>query len=94
MTEQADDDRGRERGPRELIDRRAQPVRAGVIVPDVRGHASAHGIESRKAEFEGLSAAIGLEIVFSEIVKVREIRPSTYIGGGHVKAIADRVKEG
>ena len=36
----------------------------------------------RQAEFEGLASAIRVEIVFSEIVKVREVKPATFIGGG------------
>jgi len=39
-----------------------------------------------------LAAAIRLDIVFSEIVRVRDIKPATFIGGGHVKTLAERVK--
>ena len=49
--------------------------------------------EARLEEFEGLAEAIDLELVFSEVVKVREIRPSTFIGSGHVEDIAKRVKD-
>jgi GTP-binding protein HflX len=63
-------------------------------VPDVRGRASAHSIEARKAEFEGLASAIRVEIVFSEIVKVREVKPATFIGGGHLEEIKQKVRDG
>ncbi|WP_291394161.1 GTPase HflX [Devosia sp.] len=63
-------------------------------MPDVRGRATTHSIEARKAEFEGLASAINVEIVFSEIAKVREVKPATFIGGGHVDEIAKRVDEG
>ncbi|HEY4200268.1 MAG TPA: GTPase HflX [Devosiaceae bacterium] len=79
-------------GPQAFIDQRAAPTRVGLIVPDVRGGFSRHSIDARKAEFEGLAAAIRLDIVFSEIVRVREIRPATFIGGGHVETVAARVK--
>jgi GTP-binding protein HflX len=80
-------------GPQAFIDRRQQPTRAGVVVPDVRGQVSQHDIDSRKAEFDGLADAIGLEIVFSEIIKVREVKPATFVGGGTVEALAQRVKD-
>lgn len=89
-----DEDDGRPSGgPKPFIDRQEQPTRAGLVCPDVRGKASNHSIEARKAEFEGLAEAIRLDVVFSEVVRVREIRPATYLGAGHVEALAARVKE-
>ncbi|KKC34890.1 GTPase HflX [Devosia psychrophila] len=74
------------------MDRRSQQTRAGLVVPDVRGHTSQHSIEARKAEFEGLAHAIHLDVAFSEIIKVREVKPATFIGGGHTENLAARVK--
>jgi GTP-binding protein HflX len=88
------DDEDRSGGPQPFVDTRPAPTRVGLIVPDVRGHATSHSIEARKAEFEGLAAAIRVELVFSEIVKVREIKPATFIGGGHVEDIKKKVEEG
>ncbi len=88
-----DDDEDRRGGPQAFIDQRQKAARAGLVVPDVRGAFSQHSIEARKAEFEGLGAAIELEIVFSEIIKVREIKPATFIGGGHVETLKQRVKD-
>ncbi|MFD1252147.1 MULTISPECIES: GTPase HflX [Devosia] len=88
-----DEDGGSGGGREKFIDRQEKPTRAGLICPDVRGHMSLHSIEARKAEFEGLAGAIRLDIVFSEVVKVREIRPATFIGGGNVESLAKRVKE-
>ncbi len=79
-------------GPQAFIDQREQPTRAGLVCPDVRGEATRHTIEARKAEFEGLAEAIRLDVVFSEVVKVREVKPATFIGGGHVETLAERVK--
>jgi GTP-binding protein HflX len=93
MTDFLDDD-DRSGGPQPFVDTRPAPTRVGLIVPDVRGRATSHSVEARKAEFEGLAAAIRVEIVFSEIVKVREIKPATFIGGGHLEDIKQRVKEG
>lgn len=80
-------------GPRGMIESRPAATRAGLIVPDVRGQTTGHSIDARQAEFEGLARAIQLDIAFNEIVRVREVRPSTFIGGGHVENLARRVKE-
>jgi GTPase len=88
------DDEDRSGGPQPFVDTRPAPTRVGLIVPDVRGRATSHSIEARQAEFEGLAKAIRVEIVFSEIVKVREIKPATFIGGGHLEDIKQKVKDG
>jgi len=93
LSDEFDDEAARKGGPQALIDQRSAPTRVGLVIPDVRGRATTHSIEARKAEFEGLASAIRVEIVFSEIAKVREIKPATFIGGGHVEEIAKRVKE-
>lgn len=94
MTDGFDDDEAaRKGGPKAFIDQREAPTRVGLVVPDVRGRATGHSIEARKAEFEGLAAAIKVEIVFSEIAKVREIKPATFVGGGHVDEFARLVKD-
>ena len=79
-------------GPKRYIDRQEQPTRTGLVCPDVRGKSSYHSIEARHAEFEGLAGAIRLDVIFSDVVKVREIRPATYIGAGHVETLAAKVK--
>jgi GTP-binding protein HflX len=79
-------------GPKPYIDRQEQPTRTGLVCPDVRGKSSYHSIDARQAEFEGLAGAIRLDVIFSDVVKVREIRPATYIGAGHVEALAAKVK--
>ncbi len=89
-----DDDDDRSGGPQPFVDTRPAPTRVGLIVPDVRGKVTSHSIEARQAEFEGLAAAIRVEMVFSEIVKVREIKPATFIGGGHLEEIKKKVEEG
>ena len=79
-------------GPRAFIDQQAHPTRVGLVVPDIRGSFSQHGIDARKAEFEGLAGAIRLDIVFCDVIKVREVKPSTFIGGGHTETLKARVK--
>src|SRR4051794_3527184 len=92
MTDFDGDEAAQRGGPQAFIDQREHPTRTGLVVPDMRGHMSQHSIESRQAEFEGLAGAIHLDIVFSEVVKVREIKPATFIGGGHTETLAERVK--
>jgi len=88
------DDEDRPGGPQPFVDTRPAPTRVGLVIPDVRGAATAHSIEARQAEFEGLAGAIQVEIVFSEVVRVREVRPATFIGGGHVAELKRRVEAG
>jgi len=78
-------------GPRP-IDHRIAPTRVGLIVPDVRGTATSHSIEMRRQEFEGLARAINVEVVFADVVRVREVRPATFIGSGLVEELKARVK--
>ena len=85
------DEEDRKVGREKTVDQRAVPWRVGLVVPDVRGLPSSHAIEARQAEFEGLAGAIDVTVVFSEIVKVREIKPATFIGGGHVADLKARV---
>lgn len=82
-----------QKGGRRFVDQRSAPTRVGLVVPDVRGRTTSHTIEARKAEFEGLAEAIRVEMVFSEIVKIREIKPATFLSGGHVEQIAQRAKD-
>ena len=86
------DDGSHAAGPRPFIDRQEQPTRVGLVCPDVRGKISTHSIDARQAEFEGLAEAIRLDVVFSEVLRVREVRPATYLGGGQVESLAERVK--
>jgi len=77
-------------GPRP-VDHRVAPTRVGLIVPEIRGAASGHSIEMRRQEFEGLARAIDVEVVFADIVRVREVRPATFLGAGIVEQLKARV---
>ena len=57
---------------------------AAVIFPDVIGEAGALSPADRLAETQGLAAAINLDVAYSEIVKIRTIKPATYIGQGAI----------
>jgi GTP-binding protein HflX len=75
-----------------FVDLREVPTRTGLITPDVRLARYARSAEARHAEFIGLAAAIALDLVFTEILRVREIKPATYLGGGQVEQLAEIVK--
>jgi GTP-binding protein HflX len=92
MSEDEDADSIERGGPQAFIEREEQPTRAGLLVPEVRGRTGSRTAEARQEEFEGLAEAIKLEIAFSEIVRVREIKPATFIGGGLVETLAERVR--
>ncbi|NMN56366.1 GTP-binding protein HflX [Xanthobacter sp. SG618] len=79
------------------IDRRAPAVRCAVVTPVVsrRGRGGAperRSPEARLDEAVGLAAAIELDVVFSGLVSLSEIRPATYLGTGKVEELADVVK--
>jgi len=76
------------------VDRRLPPTRCAVITP-VRTRRAARNTtderrspEARLAEAVGLAAAIELEVVYSGIVPLSEVRPATYLGSGKVEEIA------
>ena len=79
-------------GPAATIASKAPATRAGLIVPDARGHGTGHSIEARVQEFIGLAGAIQLEVVFADAMKVRDIRPGTYVGTGHLATIKEKVE--
>ena len=84
-----DTEDGSEKG---FVDLREVPTRTGLVTPDVKGHRYARTAEARHDEFVGLAAAIALDLVFTEILRVREIKPATYLGGGQVEQLAEWVK--
>jgi GTP-binding protein HflX len=59
-------------------------ARALVVCPDIRKLAYALDAEERLEEARGLALAIGIEIVDSVIVPVRDVRPNTLFGSGQV----------
>ena len=94
MTDHDDGDRPRGRGGVSATVETKPPVtRAGLIVPDVRGQVTNHSIEARREEFIGLAGAIALDVVFADVLKVRDVRPATFIGQGHLEALKHKVEE-
>ena len=61
-------------------------ARAVVVLPDIRKE-NLPDPEARLDEGRGLALAIGLEIVDSFIIPVREVRPGTLFGSGQIENI-------
>ena len=66
-------------------------VRALVIHPDLM-QPGLRAPAARLAEAAGLAAAIDLEVVVSEVVTVKQVRPNTLIGGGAVERLAGDIR--
>lgn len=62
--------------------------KAAVVYPEITNRPLGISGESRLAEAVGLALAINLEIVYSEIIKIREIKPGAFFGQG----VIDRLK--
>lgn len=69
----------------------ASGARTLIIVPDTGAHNRRSAL-SRLDEAKGLAAAISLDICESEIIRVRDIRPSTLFGKGQVEKVAALVQ--
>ncbi len=61
---------------------RKENVKAAVVFLDVDGVKLSLSPENRLQEAAGLAAAVGLDVVFKEIVKLKAIKPATFIGQG------------
>jgi hypothetical protein len=59
----------------------------------VRAHERRRAAEARLAEAIGLAASIGVAIVHTAILPLRERRPSTLMGEGQVSALKDALEE-
>ena len=69
-------------------------VKAAVIFPEVVGEYTALSSEARLEEISGLALAINLDVVFREIIKIRTVKPSTFIGQGALDKILPLVEQG
>lgn len=68
--------------------------RALVLHPSLKNtkQKTSRGADSRLAEAMGLASAVDLDVIDGLVVSVREMRPSTLIGPGHVASLKERVK--
>ena len=66
---------------------------AAVICPEVFGVQASLSPESRLAEAEGLALAIRLNVVYKEILKVKEVKPSAYFSKGFLERLKPIIAE-
>ena len=65
-----------------------QQTRTAVVLPNVSSKPSFSDAESKMAEALGLAKAINLDVAYTEIIKLREVKPAAYFSKGFI----DRVK--
>lgn len=70
-----------------------QKTKAAVVFPNVAADSAILAPEVRLEEAVGLARAINLEIVYTEIVKLREIKPSAYFSRGFIDRIKPLISE-
>ena len=66
-------------------------ARAVVILPNQTGKQSMRSPEAKLAEAEGLTRAIALDVVHSEVVKLRNVQVSRLLGTGQIERLASQV---
>ncbi len=78
-----------------LIDIEKKPrIKAAVVFPEVVGEYISLSSEARLEEISGLALAINLEVIYKDIIKVRSIKPSTFLPQGSIEKIKPMVEEG
>ena len=70
-----------------MIEYQQNPVRACVVCPIVASEMQSLSSESRLEEAKGLAAAINLEIVYTEALQIKEIKPATYFSRGFTERL-------
>lgn len=67
--------------------------KAAVIYPEILNRPLGISADSRLAEAVGLALAINLEVVHSEITKIREIKPGAFFGQGFIDRLKPQLEE-
>lgn len=71
-----------------IHNQRPEPTKTYVLYPQIREHVNRSiDPEARLEEACGLALAIHVDLVDSKWVKLREIRPATFIGGGLIEEL-------
>ena len=68
-------------------------VKTAVIFPLVSGKEISLAPDSRLEEAVRLAEAINLNVICSEIVKVREIKPAIFFGNGFLENLQNKIAE-
>ncbi len=77
-----------------IHNQRPEPTKTYVLYPQIREHLNrAIDPEARLEEACGLALAIHIDLVDAKWIKLREIRPATFIGGGLIEELAPFFEE-
>lgn len=68
-------------------------ISACVVCPSVIGQEGSLSEENRLEEAVGLALAIKLEVLYSETLRMREIKPSTFFGKGFIEKMKPIIAE-
>ncbi len=71
----------------------ARGERAIIAVPELPREGARRSADARIEEAEGLSGAIGINVVAARSFRVRAVRPATLLGKGQVEEIAELSKQ-
>ena len=63
--------------------------KAAVVFPSLPTSLIQLSPEARLEEACGLALAINLDVVFADIVKLREVKPATFLGHGYLEKLQE-----
>ena len=67
--------------------------KAAVVFPSLPNSTIQLSPEARLEEACGLALAINLDVVFADIAKLRQIKPSVFLGQGYLEKLEQVIKE-
>ena len=67
--------------------------KAAVVFPSLPNSTIQFSPEARLEEAFGLALAINLDVVFADIAKLRQIKPSVFLGQGYLEKLEQVIKE-
>lgn len=68
-------------------------LKAAIIFPNVQKSSIRLFPEARLEEAVGLALAINLNVVYTEIINLKEIKPSSFLGGGVLERLTPIIQE-
>lgn len=68
-------------------------IKAGVIFPEVASRLISLSSEARLEEAVRLAEAIRLDVVYREVIRLREVKPGSFLGHGYIETIKNIINE-
>ena len=66
-------------------------INAAIVFPDIYGEKISLSAEARLEEANGLAQAIGLNVLYKEIVRVKQVKPAALVGQGVIERLAEKI---